>query len=117
MFEKENKEKRIFPARYNIYKTGYQIFLELEMPGVSKDNLNLQVENNQLIAEGTRKTEKMEGRYHIHEIKEGEYRNIFTLDETIDKNKIEAEVKNGIVRISLDIRESEKPRQIKIVSK
>ncbi len=114
---KEINEQRYFAARYNIYKTGYKIFLDLEMPGVSKEDLTIQVEGNHLMVEGVKSNDHLSGNYRIHEIKEGVYRNIFTLDDTIDKGKIEAAVKNGIVNVSLDIRESEKPRNIKIVSK
>ncbi len=117
MSEKEINEQRYFAARYNIYKTGYKMFLDLEMPGVSKEDLNIQVEGNHLMVEGVKSTGQLAGKYRIHEMKEGVYRNIFTLDDTIDKDKIEGAVKNGIVNISLDIRESEKPRKIEIVSK
>ena len=104
MSEKEIKDQKYYPARYNIYKSGYKMFLELEMPGVSKDDLMIQVEGDHLMAEGRRSSDELIGKYRIHEIREGMYRNIFTLDDTIDRSKIEATVKNGIVNISLDIR-------------
>ena len=117
MADKDLKEERQLAARYNIYKKGYQMILEMEMPGVTKTDLDVQVTGDHLIVKGGKNTGIQGGEYRVHEIKEGVYRNMFTLDDTIDKNKIEATVKNGIVSITLDIRESEKSKKIEIVSK
>ena len=117
MADKNIEDKRYVPAKYNIYKEGDRVVLEMEMPGVSKDGLEIRVDGDHLLVEGEKKLDAVAGEYRIHEIKDGSYRHVFTIDETIDRNKIEAEIKNGIVTVNLGIRESEKPRKIEIVSR
>jgi len=117
MKKSNTTEKRMLPVRYNIYNDNGGVLLEMEMPGVSKDTLEIKVDGNQFIVNGKKSIDNIPGKYRLHEIKDGEYQHVFTLDETIDKEKIEASVKNGIVSVSLGIKESEKPRKIKITSK
>ena len=110
-------ERRILPARYNIYNGEGKVFLEMEMPGVSKDGLEIRVDGNHFTVEGKKSVGKLPGKFILREIKDGDFQHLFTLDETIDRDKIEASISNGVVTISLGIKESEKPRKIKIIAK
>lgn len=117
MVKNDYIERKVLQTRYNIFNRDGKIFLEMEMPGVSKDNLEVTVDGNHFMVNGKKSIEKLSGKFRLHEIKDGDYQHIFTLDETIDKDKIEASVKNGIVTVALGIKESEKPKKIKITSK
>ncbi|RKX88377.1 MAG: Hsp20/alpha crystallin family protein [Spirochaetes bacterium] len=117
MAKNETKERRILPARYNIFNEDGKVFLEMEMPGVSKEDLEIKVDGNHFMVNGKKTIDKISGKFRLHEIIDGDYQHIFTLDETIDRDKIEASVKNGIVTVALGIKESEKPRKIKITAK
>jgi HSP20 family protein len=70
-----------------------------------------------MLIRGKRTGNGAEGKYILREIKSGDYYNDFSLDDTIDRNKIEASVKNGLVTITLGIKESEKPRKITVTAK
>lgn len=117
MSDHSTAETKIIPARYNIFNEDGKVYLEMEMPGVSKNSLEIKVDGNHFMVKGKKDLENLTGDFILHEIKEGEYQHIFTLDETIDREKIEASVKNGIVTVTLGIKESEKPRKIKITAK
>ena len=104
-------------AHCDIYEDTGRVVLTLEMPGVVKDSLDIKVEDDYLIVHGRRTNHEPQGKYIVKEIKTGDYHNEFSLDDTIDRNKIEAVVKNGVVTVTLGIKESEKPRKIQVIAK
>ena len=106
--------KKTFSAPCDIYHDTDKVVCRLEMPGVTKENLEVKVDGNRLIIDGIKSTEKIAGEYRIREIRSGDYHQEFTIDDTVDRNKIEASIKNGIVTIHLGIREAEKPRKIQV---
>jgi len=87
----------------------------MEMPGVTKENLDVRIDNDLLIIHGKRKA-PISGKFLIHEITEGDYHNEYTIDNTIDRNKIDAALDKGILTLTLSIRESEKPRKINVTT-
>jgi HSP20 family protein len=84
------------------------------MPGVTKEGLEINVENNQLEIFGKRKESKVEGKYILRERQFGDFYQIYTIDETIDRNKIEASLENGNLLVTLHIKEAEKPTKVKV---
>lgn len=101
-------------AKCNIYTVEENIVMELEMPGVSKDNLDIVVEDNLLKITGNREHFRPDGDYLVREMNRDDYYQEYTLDETIDSDNIQAGCKNGVVTIELGIKESKKPRKITI---
>jgi HSP20 family protein len=92
------------------------VTLKLEMPGVSKDQLDIDVDGNELQITGKRAETGSEGTYLMRERPSGTFRQVYTLDDTIDRNKIEASLEGGVLTLCLHRRESEKPRKIAIKS-
>lgn len=90
------------------------VTLKLEMPGVTKEGLEVSVEANTLTIEGRRSKELPAGSLLLRERPVGNYRKVFTLDETIDREKIEAALADGMLTVKLHIREAAKPRTIAI---
>ena len=90
--------------------------LKLEMPGVSKDQLDIDIDGNELQITGKREPSDGEGTYLMQERPSGTFRQVYTLDDTIDRNKIEASMERGVLTLSLHRREAEKPRKITIRS-
>jgi HSP20 family protein len=117
MADKSTETSRNYPATCDIYENDGKVILAMEMPGISKEMLDIKVEGDHLVIRGKRNSAKQSGNYLIREIKQGDYYNDFSLDETIDRNKIDASVKNGIVIISCGIKESERPKKITVSSK
>ncbi len=88
--------------------------LRLEMPGVTKEGLSVHVEGDQLLIEGARKPADEKGSYLLRERVDCDFRQSYTLDETVDRNKIEAELANGILVVTLHLKDEVKPRRIEV---
>jgi len=86
--------------------------LELEMPGVRKDGLEITVENNELTIVGRRSDSKLQGELVYRESRPFDYRRVFDLDPSIDTGKIAAKIEQGIVTLTLPKAEAVKPRKI-----
>ena len=100
----------------DIYDTEKAIIINAELPGVSKDNITLDVKENILILKGERKSEeevKKENYYRMERCF-GTFERAFTLPSTVDPAKISANFKDGILRIAIPKPEEKRPKQISI---
>jgi len=88
--------------------------LDLEMPGVRKEDLEVTVENNELTVIGRRKDGELRGELVYRESRPLDYRRVFDLDPSIDAGKITAKIEQGIVKLTLPKAESVKPRKIPV---
>jgi HSP20 family protein len=88
--------------------------LEVEMPGVSKDGLDISVENNELTIFGRRSLPAVEGTLVHHESRSENFRRTFELDPSIDANRISAKIEQGLVTLTLPKAEHVKPRKITV---
>ena len=88
--------------------------LEVEMPGVSKENLEMWVENNELTIVGRRSMPTVEGTLIHRESRSENFRRAFELDPSIDAEKISAKIEQGVVRLTLPKAEQVKPRKIAV---
>jgi len=91
---------------------GYR--LEIEMPGVQKDGLEISVENNELTIIGKRSVPTMEGTLIHRESRPENFRRAFEIDPSIDANKISAKIDQGLVTLTLPKAEHVKPRKITV---
>jgi HSP20 family protein len=81
---------------------------------VSKDGLDISVENNELTIVGRRSLSAVKGTLIHHESRPENFRRAFELDPTIDANKISAKVEQGLVTLRLPKTEHVKPRRIAV---
>jgi HSP20 family protein len=90
--------------------------VELELPGLTKDDVKITMENNILTIQGEKKHEKEEkrGDYHRTERVYGSFQRSFTLPSSVKNDKIEAQYKNGILTVSLPKVEEAKPKAIEV---
>ena len=88
--------------------------LEVEMPGVSRENLEMWVENNELTILGRRSTPSVEGTLIHRESRPENFRRSFELDPSIDASKISAKIEQGVVTLTLPKAEQVKPRKIAV---
>ena len=101
----------------DIYESdNHSLVLKAELPDVAREDIDLRVENNTLTISGTKKMDKevKEQQYHRIERVYGSFSRTFTLPPTVDAGKIGAEFKNGVLTITLPLREEAKPRQIQV---
>ena len=88
--------------------------LEVEMPGVNKDGLDISIENNELTIVGRRSLPKIEGTLIHHESRPENFRRTFELDPPIGADKISAKIEQGLVTLTLPKAEHVKPRKITV---
>src|SRR5881396_868442 len=88
--------------------------LEVEMPGVNKEGLEVSVENDELTIVGRRHLPTVEGTLIHHESRPENFRRAFELDPSIDADKISAKIEQGLVTLTLPKAEHVKPRKITV---
>ncbi|HPI37825.1 MAG TPA: Hsp20/alpha crystallin family protein [Ignavibacteriaceae bacterium] len=103
----------ICPA-VNIYEAENDFFIVADMPGVSKENLKINVANNLLTISGFVNNRENEGKYILRESLSGNYFRKFRISDGVDSEKIEANFENGQLSIKLPKHDRMKPRTIDI---
>jgi HSP20 family protein len=93
-------------------KDGY--VLKLEMPGVSKDGLEITLEGTEATIVGHRKTGPLSGQVLYRESNARDYRRVFELDPAIDTQRITARMDQGVLTLALPKSEEVKPRKISV---
>jgi HSP20 family protein len=96
----------------NILETGDGYVLEAEMPGVSKDGLQITIENGELVILGRRTAYESPGTQLYGETRPVDYRRAFEIDPSIDAARITAKMDQGILTLTLPKAEAVKPRKI-----
>jgi HSP20 family molecular chaperone IbpA len=96
-------------------ETDHALTLVLEMPGVSKENLEISVENDVLRIAGQIDHSKYEGLQPVYtEYNVGHYVRSFELSSKIEQGEIRAELKDGVLKLVLPKAEKAKPRKINV---
>jgi len=112
--EYKNEEYVLTPAA-DIYETKEEYRLKLEMPGVSREDLSVTLDNNELIIEGkVHDTIPETGKLKYAEYSLYNYYRAFRVGEDIDRNKIDATLENGILTLTLHKAEEAKPKKIEV---
>jgi HSP20 family protein len=96
----------------NITETKDAYTLEADMPGVSKDGLEILLEGHELTLVGRRTLDDVNGEPLYRESSRRDYRRVFELDPAIDTEKITARVDQGVLTLTLPKAERVKPRKI-----
>lgn len=108
------RSERFVTPSISVSETTEGYLLELEMPGVSKDGLEISIENNELSIVGRRSNPTIEGTLVHRESRSHHYRRSFEIDPSIDSGKIGARINQGIVTLTLPKAEEVKPRKIAV---
>jgi len=101
--------------RTNLYDVGDHLEISAEVPGLGREDLKIKIQGNYLEISGTRKSEIPEG-YRAHRVERGttSFTRSFTLPVDVNGEKVEAFLKDGMLRLILPKAETAKPRQITI---
>jgi HSP20 family protein len=104
-----------YPA-INIWADEDSALITAEIPGVSKDDLEINVTGDALTNTGERKQDEIpEGaRYHRRERSYGKFNRNIQLPYTVDINKVKANFENGVLEVNLPRIEAEKPKKIAV---
>ena len=103
-----------FPA-VNVYAGPDGIAVVAELPGVEKDDLEVQAHQDTLTLRGARRpAAEQPGAYHRRERRSGAFTRTVQLPYRVDPERIEARLENGVLRLSLPRPQEDKPRRIAI---
>ena len=97
-------ERRYMTPAADIFEEGNAWLFRMDLPGVEKDNIDIEVNGDQLVVSGRRHEhgeEKREGYTYI-ERTGGQFRRSFILPESADRDSISARIKNGVVEIHIE---------------
>ena len=110
--------EEVFRPSVDVVEDAEKIVLSADLPGVSQEALELKVDKDLLTLKGTRKLERPAGdeHYRRYERSAGAFERSFRLPPTVNVEKIEASMKDGVLKLTLPKKAEAQPRQIKINS-
>lgn len=107
----------VFTPAVDIFETEKELTLLADMPGVQGNDLTIDLRDNVLTLDGEIKLPDVTDEEIVfQEYRTGKYYRQFNLTEMIDQSKIDAELKNGVLRLTLPKAEAAKPRKIEVKS-
>jgi HSP20 family protein len=105
----------VFVPPADIYETGDNIAVLAEMPGVAPDGVDITLERRVLTIRGRSAANDPAGYQRVYnEYADGDYERVFTLSENIDRDRIEATLKDGVLNLVLPKAETAKARKIEL---
>jgi HSP20 family protein len=112
----ENWSLATWAPACDIYENNNEIVVKVELPEVKMENVRVSIENNILTIYGERKLSEETKRENYHRVERnyGEFTRSFTLPGFVDTNKVNAEFKDGILRVTLAKREEAKPKHVEV---
>ena len=96
----------------DIYETESGYLIALDLPGIDRNALEIDIDDNRLVVKGTRPI--AQSRQHRTERPRGKFLRTYTVPGSVDQAKIAAEYKDGVLQISLPKRTEQKPKRIDI---
>ena len=116
----ETMESGSFIPPMDVVETADEILCHLEVPGLSREDLQIRSEGNVVTVSGEKKYQKnereKEGGFRSFERRYGHFERSFALPRTVDANKVKAHYNNGVLTIVIPKAEESKPRLIEIES-
>ncbi len=110
----QQEQERFVAPMARVIENGDGYKLEVEMPGVNKEGLDIAVEKNELTITGRRSLPQIDGTLVHRESRRENFRRAFELDPSIDTTKIAARLEQGVLTLTLPKAEQVKPRKITV---
>lgn len=103
----------------DLYETDDEYILELEVPGFERDEIELTLEQGILTIGGQRSSEReaRERAYRVRERSTGRFTRSFSLPRAVDPGEVEAEMRDGVLRVRMQKAADAKPRKIDVTVK
>jgi HSP20 family protein len=110
--------QRLAPYAVDVREDADHFYVEAELPGFKKDDVDITLENQQLTISAVRKEEQNQkndkGELLLHERRYNRFLRSFTLPPTVDDQTVNAKLNDGVLIITLNKREETKPRKISV---
>ena len=100
----------------DVYEDENSFLIKLELPEVNRDDVKVSLNDNTLSISGERRVENEEKRENYHRVERtyGQFYRSFTLPPNVDATAINAQFKDGVLRLTLPKKEEAKPKQIEV---
>lgn len=109
------RTRRVYVPKVDIYEDEDSVILLADMPGVGQDSIDITLEKNILTISGYLDDSSREGfGLAYSEYNEGDYERTFALSDEVDRNRIEATMKHGVLKLTLPKAEEMKARKISV---
>jgi HSP20 family protein len=112
---KQREQELALAPPVDIFEDVHGITVQAEMPGVSRDRLNIQADRNNLLIEGDVVIDMPQGIEAVYaDLRATRYRRSFVLSGELDADKIEANLKDGLLTVRIPKRSEFRPRRIEV---
>ena len=112
---KAREQELVLAPAVNVFEDDQGIAVQAEMPGVSKDRLNVRADRNSLLIEGDLMIDMPEGIEALYaDVQATRYRRSFVLSGELETDQIEASLKDGVLTVSIPKRAEFRPRKIEV---
>jgi HSP20 family protein len=103
-----------FTPRVDIYETESELTLYADVPGARPEDVDLRYERGELLLHARVQPRERQGQFVAREYEDGDFYRVFSIHESIDSTKIEAQCKNGVLTVHLPKTEAVKPKQVTV---
>ncbi|WP_121551317.1 Hsp20/alpha crystallin family protein [Mesotoga sp. BH458_6_3_2_1] len=112
----QSRESSMFSPEVDIYERDNSVFIEMDIPGIKKDELEIKVEEDVLSIKGEKKLEREEKErdYHRYERYSGAFQRIFRLPEYVNSDDVKAKYEDGVLKLELPKKEEVKKEAIQV---
>ena len=111
----EKEQTQYYQPATDVRETDQEVILQFDMPGVSSENVELTVEKGTLTVTGKADPEE-QGNAVYRETHIGDYRRVFSLNESVDTEHVSADMKAGVLTVRIPKPEKAKPKRITVKS-
>ena len=114
----ENHNRQSYGLACDVEEAEKYILFSFDLPGLKDEDLNIEVKDSLLVVSGERKQNKISEKSRtLQSRKFGKFKHHFKLPRTIDKEKIEADYSQGVLKVLLPKLEQELPKKIEVTIK
>jgi len=111
----ETQTRRVvFTPQVDIFEVGDEMVLQLDMPGVKGDDVEIHYERGELAVSARKNPTPKSGRGLVEEFETGDYYRAFLISQDVAADRITAELKHGVLTVRLPKHEAAKPRKVAV---
>lgn len=105
-----------FSPACNVKESGKEYVLEFDIPGIKKEDVKIEIDNNRLLISGERKEKKEEkdSKHFLSESYYGSFMRSFNLPTTVNENQIDAHYEDGVLTVKVPKLQTSKAKEVKI---
>ena len=113
--QSEAAQRLLLRPAADIYEDANGITVKADLPGVSRERLNIQVDKDSLVIEGQAAVSMPEDMEALHaDLRATRYERRFSLSSELDTDRIDAQLKDGVLTVTLPKRKELQPRRIEV---